>query len=350
MTEFSKWYEAAYPKAGKIAKSIFENYCQRINEEHPAISPDFLKKVILTYLFPYRIFQESAFALPGMYEAVVVLRQVFDKCRRYKDGKICLFADSDADGILAASLFYIFLRDIISLKEDQIVFLTPGFDDKFGIGDNFVKKILEINPELLITFDCGSTDAKALEIIKETTKAKIIVVDHHHLPQDKRDFPPVDVFLNSKLCHKESAASYLSSSALAYKLIRGYFYSYSSFFGKVYEVWENDQKVYVKDGLIIENPPSEVISVSWDNSKTQIVLKNIWEKESRHQAELFDIRQFGEKMPTAISMADKFLLLQEALQKKTEVMTRFSVVMAAIGVVADLVPLWLDNRIMVAQA
>lgn len=339
---YSSYFSAIHQ--GDYAYAIFNEWINYVQENLPPTASPlekeyFLKKQVLTYLFPFYVFLESPFTISGMRQGV----QILQKWYKQKKGKICLFADSDADGISAAALFYIFLRDILKVPESEIVFLTPGWDDKFGLGDKFSYEIIKINPAILFTFDCGSTDHESIDAIKKNQNTKVVILDHHTIHES----PNVDALIHAAKSLPQSR--HLSTSVLAFQFIRAFLESQIPHYNKIYEIQEGDKKIFVQDGIFLNDPgENPTTTVSWDG-QSEIKLKSFWEKSVHKDSELFQIQKFLEKNPTALDTAEKFLLLQNFFRSNIKENLRFALFYAALGVVSDIVPLWTDNRIILYQ-
>lgn len=103
--------------------------------------------------------------------------------------RIVVFGDYDCDGITSAAILTESLR---TLGGTVFPLLANRFDGGYGLSDPAADRIIEARPGLLITCDCGSSDAPRLERIKREG-IDIIVIDHHLVPDE-----PLDVlaFLN----------------------------------------------------------------------------------------------------------------------------------------------------------
>lgn len=116
----------------------------------------------------------SPFLMSGMREAVELIRQA-----KEEEWNVAVFGDYDADGICASSVMYYALR-AFGIKPQIYV---PERSDGYGLSEQAVDKIFdEFIPDLFITVDCGISNYKEVEYIKEQG-AYVIVTDHHELPE-----------------------------------------------------------------------------------------------------------------------------------------------------------------------
>lgn len=103
--------------------------------------------------------------------------------------RIVVFGDYDCDGITSAAILTEALR---ALGGEVIPLLASRFDGGYGVSDAAVDKIIAASPRLLVTCDCGSSDAPRLERVKQAG-IEAIVIDHHLVPDEPL---PVLAFLN----------------------------------------------------------------------------------------------------------------------------------------------------------
>lgn len=113
------------------------------------------------------------FLLPDMEECVKRICEAIDRNER-----ILIYGDYDVDGVTAAAVMYETLKLVGAGKVE--IMLPDRFVDGYGMSTKVVQKAKETGVELVITVDCGSSNA---EIIKELSEYKIytIVTDHHEL-------------------------------------------------------------------------------------------------------------------------------------------------------------------------
>ena len=113
------------------------------------------------------------FLLPDMEECVKRICEAIDRNER-----ILIYGDYDVDGVTAAAVMYETLKLAGAGKVE--IMLPDRFVDGYGMSTKVVQKAKETGVGLVITVDCGSSNA---EIIKELSEYKIytIVTDHHEL-------------------------------------------------------------------------------------------------------------------------------------------------------------------------
>ena len=115
----------------------------------------------------------SPFLMSGMKEAVALLERARDE-----EWSVVVYGDYDADGICASTIMVRALADFGISANVYIPERTRGYGLNIGAIDGIFE---EWFPQLFITVDCGISNAKEVEYIKEQG-AEVIITDHHELP------------------------------------------------------------------------------------------------------------------------------------------------------------------------
>ncbi len=116
--------------------------------------------------------------LGGMTEAVALLRQA-----KEEEWRVAVFGDYDADGIGACAILF------RAFKEFGIepYLYVPEREEGYGLSLKAADFLFdEFLPDLIVTADCGISNAAEIEYIKEQG-AQVIVTDHHELPETLPD-------------------------------------------------------------------------------------------------------------------------------------------------------------------
>ena len=120
----------------------------------------------------------SPFLMRGMKEAAELIRTA-----KEEEWRVAVFGDYDADGIGASAVLSRALREY---GIEPYVYV-PERSEGYGLNLGAIDKIFdEFLPDLFITVDCGISNRKEVEYIKEQG-AYVIVTDHHELPEDIPD-------------------------------------------------------------------------------------------------------------------------------------------------------------------
>lgn len=146
----------------------------------------------------------SPFLLKGMSVAAERIKQAKENRER-----VLIFGDYDADGISATTVLFYCLKEFgINAKT-----IIPEREDGYGL--NVEKIIAETNNnvDLIITVDCGISDAEKIERLKELN-IDVIVTDHHEPPE----LLPDCTIINPKIQGQEYPFSGLCGAGVAYKL------------------------------------------------------------------------------------------------------------------------------------
>jgi len=128
----------------------------------------------------------SPFKMSGMFELKNKIDDTISKGEH-----ILVFGDYDADGICASSILYLALYEYGA----DVSAYVPERSDGYGMKVETLERLIEErNPSLIISVDCGISNKNEVEYIK-SRGIKIVVTDHHELPEELPDC----VIVNPKL-------------------------------------------------------------------------------------------------------------------------------------------------------
>lgn len=128
----------------------------------------------------------SPLLLKGMREAVELITRARDE-----EWRVAVFGDYDADGIGACAILSRALRQF----GIEAYLYVPERKEGYGMSPEAIDRIFDdFLPDLVITVDCGISNRKEVEYIREQG-ADVIVTDHHELP----DVLPDCIVINPKL-------------------------------------------------------------------------------------------------------------------------------------------------------
>lgn len=138
------------------------------------------------FLNPSREHFLSPFLMRGMREAAELITRARDEA-----WNVAVFGDYDADGIGASAI----LCRALSRFGIEAYAYVPERTEGYGMSVEAIDKIFdEFLPDLVITVDCGISNRREVEYIKEQG-AFVIVTDHHELPDELPDC----IIVNPKL-------------------------------------------------------------------------------------------------------------------------------------------------------
>ncbi|MDE5896322.1 MAG: single-stranded-DNA-specific exonuclease RecJ, partial [Clostridia bacterium] len=130
------------------------------------------------FLHPSRKHFLSPFLMSGMKEAAELITRARDE-----EWRVAVFGDYDADGIGASAIAY---RALVRFGIVPYLYV-PERAEGYGMSIEAIDKIFdEFMPDLFITVDCGISNRKEVEYIREQG-AYAIVTDHHELPGELPD-------------------------------------------------------------------------------------------------------------------------------------------------------------------
>jgi single-stranded-DNA-specific exonuclease len=151
----------------------------------------------------------SPFDLLNMSDAVETIHSAIEA-----ESKIVVFGDYDVDGVTSSVILVQLLQNY---QCDVDVFIPNRFDEGYGLSFDAVASVMNKNPDLIITVDCGVRSVKEVEILKQQG-VKVVITDHH---QPHAVIPAADAVI----CPKQPGDSYpfkdLAGVGIAYKLAQG---------------------------------------------------------------------------------------------------------------------------------
>lgn len=129
----------------------------------------------------------------------------------YKDQKICVFGDYDADGVTGAAILYLMLK---RLGADVIARLPDRIYEGYGISMAAIQEEIAIGTKLFITIDNGiKCNDEIAEIRRQGCMS--IVLDHHQ-PGDV--LPDADALIDLWVDGETYPFQELTGSGLAWKV------------------------------------------------------------------------------------------------------------------------------------
>lgn len=128
----------------------------------------------------------NPFLMNGMAEAVERIGAAIDSGER-----ILIFGDRDVDGITATVLMHEALTDLGA----EVSWMLPEGEDTYGLSPAVVEKAAEAGTGLLLTVDCGVSNAAEVALAAQRG-IECIIVDHHNPPAE---LPAAFAIVNPKL-------------------------------------------------------------------------------------------------------------------------------------------------------
>lgn len=100
--------------------------------------------------------------------------------------KIVVYGDYDADGVTASAVL---LETLKILKAKVEVYLPDRVSEGYGLNKTAIDQIVASGVKLVVTVDTGIRNKEEV-IYAQNVGLKIIVTDHHTLPENEEDLPP----------------------------------------------------------------------------------------------------------------------------------------------------------------
>lgn len=146
----------------------------------------------------------SPFDMANMREACETISYVLET-----GGSILIYGDYDADGLTASSILSLYFSDLG--VENNV--LIPTRDEGYGLhADKVIRAFKRKYYDLVITVDCGISNAEEVNKIVEELGVEVIVTDHHELPEVLPDC----ICVNPKMGYP---FPYLAGAGVAWKLV-----------------------------------------------------------------------------------------------------------------------------------
>ncbi len=125
--------------------------------------------------------------------------------------RVCVYGDSDVDGITSTALMVLALRSL----DIDVEWKVPGSGEDYGICIEDIDRAIKKGIQLIITVDCGISCTKEIEYARRNM-IDVIVVDHHEPPPET---PSPYAIINPKLTSDTYPFPALCAAALVYKCI-----------------------------------------------------------------------------------------------------------------------------------
>ena len=117
-----------------------------------------------------------------------------------KDGKIIIYGDYDADGVMGTSI----LVKMFQYLNKQVDYYIPNrYNDNYGINVEHAKEYIRAKYDLVITVDNGITAFEPIELL-HNAGIKVLVLDHH---QNQAEVPLADAICHPTYSHFGDVAS-----------------------------------------------------------------------------------------------------------------------------------------------
>lgn len=130
----------------------------------------------------------------------------------YRESRICVFADYDADGITGGAILYLALK---RLGANVVVRVPDRIYEGYGISKKAVLEQIELGTELFVTIDNGIRAVEEIELIREMG-CQSVILDHH---QPGEVLPNPDAMIDLWIEGESYPFRELTGSGLAWKVV-----------------------------------------------------------------------------------------------------------------------------------
>jgi len=148
----------------------------------------------------------NPFSMDGMEDAVERILAA-----KEEGEKVLVFGDSDVDGITGTALLAGYLESIGM----DVTWRIPTGDESYGLSLDAVENFAAKDGTLIITVDCGIS--RFAEIKKANELSIDVIVTDHHEPQE--ELPEALVIINPKLKNSTYPFRNLAGCGVAFKLV-----------------------------------------------------------------------------------------------------------------------------------
>ena len=111
---------------------------------------------------------------PFLFKDMYLACEIISETIKAKE-KILIYGDYDCDGLTSTAIM---LRVLKTLGGDVDYFIPDRLEDGYGLSSGTVDQVLKLQPDLIITVDCGINSVAEVDTLMQAN-VKVIVSDHH---------------------------------------------------------------------------------------------------------------------------------------------------------------------------
>ena len=130
---------------------------------------------VISFLNPRLSNMADPMLMTGMSDALATILKAIENRQ-----KITIYGDYDADGLTATALLLNFFS---SLGIQVSSYIPDRLREGYSLNREAISEIAKNRTELIITVDCGTTNAREIALAK-TLGMNVVVTDHHQVPED----------------------------------------------------------------------------------------------------------------------------------------------------------------------
>ena len=152
-------------------------------------------------------FWHDPFLYNDMRKAVDIINDTIDS-----HGRVLVYGDYDCDGVTATAILVRYFRS----HNCDVRYIVPHRSEHgYGLTEKIMDKVIEEQPNLVITVDCGVTNLDTVAELKERG-IKVIVTDHHNV---KDELPDADCVICAKRTDNAYPFTELCGAGVALKVV-----------------------------------------------------------------------------------------------------------------------------------
>ena len=152
-------------------------------------------------------FWHDPFLYNDMRKAVDIINDIIDS-----HGRVLVYGDYDCDGVTATAILVRYFRS----HNCDVRYIVPHRSEHgYGLTEKIMDKVIEEQPNLVITVDCGVTNLDTVAELKERG-IKVIVTDHHNV---KDELPDADCVICAKRPDNTYPFTELCGAGVALKVV-----------------------------------------------------------------------------------------------------------------------------------
>ncbi|MDO8490011.1 MAG: single-stranded-DNA-specific exonuclease RecJ [bacterium] len=182
-----------------VAQVMFNRGVRTASEASAFLSPD------------YRAHTHDPYHMEDMRKAV---ERIISALRTQE--QVTIYGDYDVDGLSATTLLF----DLFSLLGIRVnVHINHRERDGYGLQLSAIEMLAEKGTKLIITTDCGISNAQEIARAHELGM-EVIITDHHAVPAKADDIPPAYAILHPLVRADRYPFKFLSGGGVAFKLVQ----------------------------------------------------------------------------------------------------------------------------------
>ncbi len=269
----------------------------------------------------------------------------------YKQEKIFIFGDRDADGVLSTAMLY----NLLKRFDAEVLYRVPEGEYGYGIEKRDIDFAANEGVTLIITVDTGISSAEEIGYA-QSLGIDTIIMDHHVQPEV---VPSAYAILNPKMKDEQYPFSDLSAGGVVLKFIHAFILSYAKNFNRLFiplvSHGDTVEGYKVRNGLIgegihfgesIHYPIDSNATVVRDTDKPLPDYFMSWLSDSKiAQLSIITSKDYD----SAEEFADIFTSLYMKKQRKSMEFVRSFLDLTALSTISDIMPLVDENRIIVRE-